>query len=70
MLIISLLCLFPPPQNHHKNSPHSQDIPHILFDYHQMSRQKDYLRVLQSKIQKFLVAFEFFHLDEGDKIKK
>ncbi|XP_033638398.1 synaptojanin-1-like [Asterias rubens] len=56
-------------QNHHKNSPHSQDIPHILFDYHQMSRQKDYLRVLQSKIQKFLVAFEFFHLDEGDKIK-
>ncbi|XP_038053185.1 synaptojanin-1-like [Patiria miniata] len=55
-------------QNHHKNSPHAQDIPHILFDYHQMSRQRDYLRILQTKVQKYLDAFEFFHL-EGEKTK-
>ncbi|XP_033108886.1 synaptojanin-1-like [Anneissia japonica] len=58
-------------QNHHKASSHSQDIPHIVFDYHQMMRggKVDSLqKVLMPKVSKYVDSFQFFACD-GDDVK-
>lgn len=49
-------------QKHHKESSHN-DIPHIVFDYHQECRggNQTNLQKLKTKIEQQLVNFAYYH---------
>jgi hypothetical protein len=49
-------------QTHHKLCEHHNDIPHILFDYHQevKSGSSKNLAKLKAKVQRYVEKFGFF----------
>ncbi|XP_023247557.1 synaptojanin-1 isoform X2 [Copidosoma floridanum] len=64
----AMLCHFF--QSHHCNSQH-QDIPHILFDYHQECKNGNLKNLLKLKnqVSKYIDDFSYFHAI-GEKIVK
>ncbi|XP_006814436.1 synaptojanin-1-like, partial [Saccoglossus kowalevskii] len=57
-------------QNHHKASAFRQDIPHVVFDYHQIcrgGRPENLRKVLKPKLEQHNNRFEFFYA-EGDNV--
>lgn len=49
-------------QSHHRNTQHHEDVPHIVFDYHQECRGGNLknLNKLKAKVDVCLKAFSFF----------
>lgn len=50
-------------QNHHQNSLHAMDVPHIVFDYHQECRggNTSALSKLKAKLDACSAHFDVFH---------
>ena len=55
-------------QTHHKQCPQHDDIPHVLFDYHQevKSGSEKNLTKLKVKVQKYVEKFSFYTRKGGD----
>lgn len=56
-------------QTQHTNDPEHADIPHILFDYHQIVRGNRGLDKLENEIHSYLCEFGYYHNKDGTTIK-
>ena len=58
-------------QNHHKASPHKDNVPHVLFDYHSECKggNTKNLEKLRQKCRKQLEDFGFFAAHGNDIVK-
>lgn len=56
---------------HHKKSSHNEDIPHVVFDYHQECRggNTKNLNKLKAKVDVYLKSFSLFYT-KGDDIQR
>lgn len=54
-------------QKHHKESNHN-DIPHVVFDYHQECRggNQTNLSKLKTRVDQYLQEFGFFHAEANN----